>query len=425
MRYRTLKGAAIMEQLAPTAAPEAICAQQVIEWYDEYAMRTYRRLPVVFIRGEGAYLWDADGRRYLDLESGGRAGNALGHGNPTVAKAVSSLAASMPYLSNDFYHYYQGRLAKELAETSRCKRAFFVNSGAEANECAIKLARKWAHTSRGIQEPEIITMEGSFHGRTLATITATGQPKFQKGFEPLPRGFRYVPFNNAQALQDAISPSTAAIMMEPVLGESGVYPATHEFVSAARRLCDEHKLLLIFDEVQTGVGRTGRFWAHEHYGVQPDIITNAKTLGGGLPIGVCLATEDVSAAFGPGDHGCTFGGNPISCAAALAALQHIRENSLVTNAEQVGSVLRHRLTEVAARTDAIAEVRGLGLMIGVDLKQPIAPKVVLKGLEEGLILNSSSDFTLRILPPLVLTEEQAEQAASSIERILVMVGGAA
>jgi len=411
-----------MEHIA-SATAEAVDAHQVTQWYDQYCMKTYRRLPVVFVRGEGVYLWDAEGRRYLDLESGGRAGNALGHGNPRVAEAVSKLIASMPYLSNDYYHYYQGRLAAELAQTTNCTRAFFVNSGAEANETAIKLARKWAHTVRGIEQPEILTAVDSFHGRTLAAITATGQPKYQKGFEPLPPGFRYIPFNDVEALADAVTPSTAAIMLEPIQGESGIHPATQEFMLAARQLCDQHNLLLILDEVQTGFGRTGRFWAYEHYGIQPDILTNAKTLGGGLPIGVCLATEEVASAFGPGDHGCTFGGNPISCAAALAALECVREDRLVENAERIGDVLRRRIEEMAVRTGAVSEVRGFGLMLGIDLKVPVAPQAVLKGLEHGIVLTASSDVTLRLLPALILNEAQATEAAWTLQNVIAEVGG--
>ncbi|MGQ9697511.1 MAG: acetylornithine/succinylornithine family transaminase, partial [Armatimonadota bacterium] len=335
----------------------------------------------------------------------------------------SELIASMPYLSNDYYHYYQGKLAADLAQTTNCKRAFFVNSGAEANETAIKLARKWAHTVRGIDRPEIITAENSFHGRTLAAITATGQPKYQKGFEPLPAGFRYVPFNDVEALKAAVTLSTAAIMLEPIQGESGIHPATQEFMSAARELCDQHNILLILDEVQTGFGRTGRFWAYEHYDVQPDVLTNAKTLGGGLPIGVCLATEEVASAFGPGDHGCTFGGNPISCAAALAALKCVREEHLVENAERVGDVLRRRLEDMAVRTGAVSDIRARGLMIGIDLKLPVAPQAVLKGLEHGLVLTASSDVTLRLLPALILTEDQATEAAWTLQNVIGEVGG--
>lgn len=413
-----------MQGLPSDTAAEAVDSQQVVQWYDDHCMRTYRRLPVVFVRGEGCYLWDAEGRRYLDLVSGGRAGNALGHGNPKVAEAVSKQIATLPYLSNDFYHYFQGRLAAELAETTNCKRAFFVNSGAEANETAIKLARKWAHQVRGIEKPEIITFFDSFHGRTLGALTATGQPKYQRGFEPLPEGFRYVPFNDAKALEEAITPSTAAVMLEPILGESGIKPAAPEFMQAVRRLCDQNNILLILDEVQTGFGRTGRFWAYEHYGIQPDILTNAKTLGGGLPIGVCLATEEVASAFGPGDHGCTFGGNPICCAAALASLEYVRENNLVENAERVGDILRRRLEEMAVRTQAVAEIRGMGLMIGVDLVRPVAQQAVLKGLEHGLVLTASSEVTLRLLPALVFGETHATEAAWALQNVIYEVGGA-
>ncbi|HEY3284024.1 MAG TPA: aspartate aminotransferase family protein [Armatimonadota bacterium] len=399
--------------------PEHVDADQVLSWNRQYIMQTYGRLPVVLERGEGVRVWDARGMRYLDLVSGGRAGNALGHGNKAVAEALYQQALRGAFFSNDYYHYPQAALAKKLAETTRCQRAFFVNSGAEASETAIKLARKWAKKKHGANRTEILTAEMSFHGRTLAAITATGQAKFQQGFEPLPAGFRYVPLNNVAALEAAISPQTCAIFMEPVQGESGIRPASQEYLKAVRRLCDEHGLLMILDEVQTGNGRSGRFWAYEHYGIEPDVLTTAKTLGGGAPIGVCLATEDAATGFGPGDHGCTFGGNPLSCAAALAALDYIEEHKLVEHAAEMGEYFQSRLRKMGETTGLISEVRGLGLLIGVDLTQPMAMDVVQRGCQEGLLIHASSDKTLRLLPPMIIQREEVDEALSLLECLLL------
>ncbi len=402
--------------------PETVDGEQVKEWIDQYVMRTYTRLPVVFVKGRGARLWDAEGREYIDFESGGRAGNALGHSHPAIAEALRQQADRLLFLSNDFYHYSLGRLASLLAETTPCCRAFFNNSGAEVNETAIKLARKWAKQNRGEAYYEIITALNSFHGRTLATITATGQPKFQKGFEPLPEGFRYVPFNDLQALEEAIGPHTCAVMLEPILGESGIYPATREYLQGVRQLCDEKGLLLILDEVQTGFGRTGRFWAYEHYDIVPDIVTNAKTLGGGLPIGVCLAKPEVASAFVPGDHGCTFGGNPASCTAALTALKVLKEEQLIQRAERLGQLFLSELYKIRERTRAITDIRGLGLMIGFDLAKPVAREVMLSALEKGLVINASSEYTIRLLPALVIPEEDVYQGLAILEQVIDQYG---
>lgn len=405
------------------SVPEQIDADQVMAWNHQFVMQTYGRLPIVLERGQGVRLWDARGMRYLDLVSGGRAGNAIGHGNPVIAEALHRQALQVCYVSNDFYNYPAAALAKRLAETTQCRRAFFVNSGAEASETAIKLARKWARKRYGSERYEILSARMSFHGRTLGALTATGQEKFQQGFEPLPAGFRYVPFNDVAALEAAISPATCAIFLEPVQGESGINVATQEYLQAARRLCDRHGLLLLLDEVQTGVGRSGRFWAHEHYGIQPDVLTVAKTLGGGAPIGACLATEEASTGFGRGDHGCTFGGNPLCAAAALATLDYIRDHDLVRNAAEMGAYLTEKLLALQHNTGKIAQVRSLGLLVGVDLPQPGAMDVVLRCAQEGLLVHASSEKTLRLLPPLVIQREEVDEAVGILESVLLRSPG--
>jgi predicted acetylornithine/succinylornithine family transaminase len=410
--------AAGAEPLQKDFSRMSLSAEQVQAWDHEYILQTYGRLPVAMERGEGALLWDADGKRYIDLQSGGRAGNALGHAHPRIVQALSEQAAKVLFLSNDFYQPNAAQLAKELAATTSCKRIFFQNSGAEANECAIKLARKWAKREHGDDRYEILTAVNSFHGRTLGTITATGQPKYQKGYEPLPGGFRYVPFNDHEALEAAVGPHTAALMFEPILGETGCFPATREFLKTARRLCDERGMLLILDEVQTGFGRTGTFWAYEQYGIEPDIVTLAKSLGGGLPMGACFAREEVASAFQPGDHGCTFGGNPASSATALTALQVLREDRLIEEAERKGKRLLSHLHAIHERTGAFADIRGRGLMAGVDLKEPLAKEVLLAALEKGLILSISGPNTLRILPAYVIPDALLEEAMGLLENVL-------
>ncbi len=402
-------------------SPPAPLDVQVRTWDHAHILQTYGRLPVVMERGAGALLWDVNGKRYVDLESGGRAGAALGHAHPAIAAALAEQAAKLLYLSNDFYQPNAARLAMELAKTTECGRVFFQNSGAEANECAIKLARKWAKREHGPACVEIITAEKSFHGRTLATITATGQPKYQAGYEPLPEGFRYVPFNDADTLEAAMGPNTAAVMLEPILGESGCFPATLEFMHAARRLCDQHGALLILDEVQTGYGRTGRFWAYEHYGIQPDIVTLAKALGGGLPMGACFAREEVASAFVPGDHGCTFGGNPASSATALASLRVMREENLVAEAERKGDLLQALLHGVNDRLGCFSDIRGKGLMAGVDLREPVAAQVLLAALEGGVIVSASGSHTLRLLPALTIPDAILEEGIALVEQAITSV----
>jgi acetylornithine/N-succinyldiaminopimelate aminotransferase len=391
-----------------------------IELDNEYVMHTYARFPVVFVRGEGCFVYDDAGKEYLDCLAG-IAVNGLGHCHPKVVAAIREQAGVLMHTCNLYHTTLQPRLAKLLVEASGMTKAFFCNSGAEANEAAIKLARKAAKVAGHPEKTEIITALGSFHGRTLAAVTATGQPKYQKSFTPLVPDFKYVPYNDVDALNAAAGPETCAIMMEPVQGESGVHPATNEFLQAARELCDKLGAALIFDEVQTGLGRTGKLFGFQHYDVVPDVMTLAKTLGGGFPIGACLAKGRYADVFEPGDHASTFGGNPLACAAAIAAVTEIIKGGWVENSRDVGAYFAERLRALPG----ISEVRGMGLMIAADLAEPKAKDVVARSLAGvsgfplrsnpetptvGLIINATGDSTLRFVPPLIITRELADKA---------------
>jgi len=374
------------------------------------------RQPMVIERGEGEYLVDTEGRRYLDLVSGGRAVTTLGHCPEPVVEALCEQARSLMHVSNDFYTPSQLLLARELTAHFPGSRAFFCNSGAEANEAAIKLARKHAH-ARSAEKVEIVTALDSFHGRTLATLTATGQPKYQKGFEPLVPGFRYVKFNDVEGLRAAVNDKTCAVMLEPVLGEAGVYPATQGFMGAARECCDRVGALLILDEVQTGMGRTGKMFAWQHYGARPDIMTLAKGLGAGFPIGAMLADERVAASFGPGDHASTFGGNALACATALAALHMLVEERLVEKAADSGAHLAGRLAEVT-RDAGVADVRCIGLMAGITLAHPRAAAVKETCRKGGVLIASAGDSILRLLPPLTISTARLDEGLGVLREAL-------
>ncbi|UCC68279.1 MAG: acetylornithine transaminase [Armatimonadota bacterium] len=378
------------------------------------------RMPMVIARGEGARLWDSDGKEYLDFVSGGRAVTGLGHCHPKVAAAIRRQAEDLVHVSNDFYTEPQLRLAERLSQLfgGRC---FFCNSGAEAVETAIKLVRKQGYKTSGADKHEIVTALRSFHGRTFGALAATGQPKYHKGFQPLPSGFVHVPFNDVEALHGAVSVRTCAVLLEPILGESGVYPATSEFLRAARELCDRNGAALILDEVQTGLGRTGKMFAYQHYDVEPDVITLAKALGGGVPVGAIIAREPVASAFEPGDHASTFGGGPLPAAAALAALEVIEEEGLVENAAQVGEHLAQGLRAVQEKTSLVTEIRARGLMIAVDLAAPVAGRVKQECTARGLLINTVGDQMLRLIPPLVLSVEQAESGLEVLGEVLASV----
>ncbi|MCL5105145.1 MAG: acetylornithine transaminase [Armatimonadetes bacterium] len=372
---------------------------------NQYVMHTYGRLPVVFVRGEGCMVYDADGKEYLDLVAG-IAVNGLGHCHPKVVEAICKQAGTLMHTSNLYHTVPQPLLAKLLVELSGMGKAFFCNSGAEANEAAMKIAKKAAKLTGNSEKTGIVTAEQSFHGRTLAAITATGQPKYQKSFTPLVPGFSYIPYNDVEALKAVVSENTCAVMMEPVQGESGVHPATNDFLRTARELCDKFNAALIFDEVQTGLGRTGKLFGYQNFDVVPDIMTLAKTLGGGFPIGACLARGKYADVFEPGDHAATFGGNPLACAAAIAAVTEISEGGWVANAAEVGAYFRQRLAEL----DDIKEVRGLGLMIAAEFAKPKAKDMASKALANGLIVNAIGENILRFVPPLIITKALVDRA---------------
>jgi acetylornithine/N-succinyldiaminopimelate aminotransferase len=386
----------------------------------QHYMKTFgTRIPVCVERGEGAYLFDTADRRYLDM-IGGIAVSVLGHGNPRLVSAIAEQAARVIHCSNLYYNRNQTRLAERLTEISFADRVFFANSGAEANEGAIKLARGYFH-KLGAPRAKIVSMKHSFHGRTLATATATGTEKYSAPFRPLPPGFVHVEFNDVAALEAEVDGDTCAVLVELIQGESGVRPATQAFVDAAVAACRRTGALLAVDEVQTGMGRTGRMFAYEHYGIEPDIVTIAKGLGGGVPIGAVLAREEAAKGFAPGDHGSTFGGGPLACAAALAVLDEIEEKGLVAQAAYIGAFLMERLAHVAASTGAIDEVRGMGLMIGIGIAGEKAVAVRDRLLAHGVLANSVGTSTIRILPPLILTEAQAGDFCDALESALTEV----
>ena len=392
-------------------------SQQWIEKADRYIMKTYGRYPLVPVRGEGCQLWDAEGKRYLDFLAG-VAVNNLGHCHPKVVAALQKQAAKLIHCSNYYHITNQVELAEILCELSFADRAFFCNSGAEANEAAIKLARKYSREKFGTDRYEIITALSSFHGRTMATVSATGQEKVQKFFDPLLHGFRHVPFNDVESLERGVTPNTCAVMLEPIQGEGGVVIPSADYFREVRRICDQHRLLLIFDEVQVGMGRTGKLFAHEHFGVFPDIMTLAKALAGGVPIGVMLAREEIAESFGPGTHGSTFGGNPLATAAGVAAVRAILEEGMLENAIEMGKYLIAKLEGLRKKFSLIIDVRGIGLMIGMQLSIP-AGEIVKKALGRGLLLNVAQDAVLRFVPPLIVTTSEIDEMIQILEEILM------
>ncbi|AAR33486.1 acetylornithine transaminase [Geobacter sulfurreducens] len=384
---------------------------------DKYIMKTYGRYPLVPVRGEGCRVWDADGKEYLDFLAG-VAVNNLGHCHPKVVEALRTQAAEIIHCSNYYHIPNQIELAELLCAHSFADKVFFCNSGAEANEAAIKLARKHAREKTGDAERYgIITALASFHGRTMATISATGQEKVQKFFDPLLHGFTYVPFDDAAALEAAVTPTTCAVMLEPIQGEGGVVVPSADYFRKVREICDRHGLLLIFDEVQVGIGRTGKLFAHEHFDVTPDIMTLAKALAGGAPIGAMLARDEIAASFSPGTHGSTFGGNPLVTAAGLAAVRAVLEEGLLNRAEEMGEYLVGELERLKGKYDIITDVRGIGLMVGMELSVP-AGDIVLKGLERGVLLNVAQDRVLRFVPPLVVTKQEVNDMIAVLDGIL-------
>jgi len=387
--------------------------RQLMEWSDKHLMAFAKRYPVALVRGEGVRVWDSDGKEYLDF-TGGIAVTALGHCHPKVVGTMREQAATLLHVSNYFHIPQQIQLAKLLADHSFADRVFFSNSGAEANETAIKLARKWAKEHGGSDRGDIITMRGGFHGRTLATVTATAQEKYHHGFEPLPGGFKYVAFNDLKALERAIDSHTAAVLVEPIQGEGGINVPDDGYLPGLRKLCDEAGILLMLDEIQTGMGRTGTLWAYEHSGVTPDVLTVAKALANGVPIGATLATDEVAQVLTPGTHGTTFGGNPFSTAVGITVLATLIQERLPERAAAMGRRLRERLLALQERhRGAVKEVRGRGLLLGIDLVPPVGD-VVAACRERGLLVLTAGDNVLRLAPPLVVPEESVDRAAAII-----------
>lgn len=394
-------------------------SQQWIEKSDKYIMKTYGRYPIVPARGEGCRLWDVDGKEYLDF-LGGVAVNNLGHCHPKVVAALQKQAAELIHCSNYYQIPQQIELAELLCSHSFADKAFFCNSGAEANEAAIKLARKYSRDTYGPERYEIITAADSFHGRTMATVSATGQEKVQRFFDPLLHGFKHVPFNDVAALEAAVTPTTCAIMLEPIQGEGGINMPSPGYFEAVRDICDRHGLLLIFDEVQVGMGRTGKLFAYEHFGVTPDIMTLAKALAGGAPIGTMLAKDKFAVAFVPGTHGSTFGGNPLVCAAAIATIRTILEDGLLNRCEEIGEYLTGELEALGKKYSFVKEVRGVGLMIGMSLSIPGAD-IVKKGHDRGVLLNVTHDTVLRFVPALIVTKQEIDAMIAILDGIFAEV----
>ena len=378
-------------------------------------MQTYGRLPVAFVRGEGTKLWDSEGKEYLDFLTG-LAVTSLGHSHPEVAAAIADQARTLLHVSNLYYNDVQPQVAARLnALLGGGGRVFFCNSGAEANECAIKLARRHGQRNGGPDRFHVISAYGSFHGRTLTTLAATGQPQKQEIFQPLPEGFRQVAFDDLDALAAVMDDRVAAVLLEPVQGEGGVNPASNEYLHGVRELCDEREALLIVDEVQTGLGRTGRWFGFEHSGVRPDVVTMAKALGNGVPIGACWARAEVAAAFAPGDHATTFGGQPLAARAALAVLDVMERERVPERAARAGT----RLVESLAKLDGVAEVRGAGLLIAAELAPGLDAKhVAQKCLDRGLVVNAVTPTALRFAPPLLVSDAEIDEAVARVAEAL-------
>lgn len=393
--------------------------KEIIETGQQYVMNTYGRLPMALVKGEGVYVWDADGNKYLDFVAG-LAVNSLGHCPPAVVEAIREQAGTLMHVSNMYWIEPQVKLAKLLVENSALDKVFFCNSGAEANEGAIKLARKYAKKYMGPDKYEIITMEKSFHGRTLAAITATAQPKYQKDLDPLPPGFKYVPFNDFTALEEAISPNTCAIMMEPVQGEGGVNVADYDYMQKVKELCTEKHLLLIFDEVQVGLGRTGKLFGYENYEVEPDIMTLAKAIAGGFPMGALMAKQKVAECFQPGDHATTFGGNPLASAAGVAAVSMLADKGFLKEVSQKGEYFQQKLNELKQKYSFITDVRGKGLILGLGITVEAKP-IVDACLSKGLLINAVAANVLRFIPPLIITNEDIDNAVQVLDEVLSQV----
>jgi acetylornithine aminotransferase len=383
---------------------------------DKYMFQTYSRFPLTLVKGKGCRLWDEEGKEYLDFV-GGIAVCALGHSSPLVSEALEEQSRTLVHVSNLYYTRPQAELAQLLVDNSFADRVFFCNSGAEANEAAIKLVRRYSDENFGSDRFVIISMTNSFHGRTMATLSATGQAKIQKGYDPLLNGFKFVPFNDLSGLDEAVDDHVCAVMLEPIQGEGGVVCPDPGYLKGVEEICRARKLLLIFDEVQVGMGRTGKLFAYEHYGVAPHIMTLAKALGNGLPIGAMLSTEEFSNAFGPGSHASTFGGTPLVTAAAKAVLKSLLEDGWIDNSRQMGEYFKGRLEDLSERHHIIKDVRGLGLILGVELDRQGAP-IVDACTERGFLINCIQDNVLRFIPPLIVEKKEIDLLVEALDEIL-------
>ncbi len=387
--------------------------KEIKEIYDRYVIPNYIRNPILLLKASGVDVWDAEGKHYLDLFSGW-AVSLLGHCHPNVVKAIQNQAAKLQHAPNIYYTEPQGLLARHISEKSFGGQCFFCNSGAEANEAAIKLAR--IHNSN-TGKYKIITLSNSFHGRTLATVTATAQPKYHKGFAPLVEGFSYVPFNDLEALKKAVDDKTCAIMLEPIQGEGGINITSKDFLQGVRKLCDEKGLLLILDEVQCGMGRTGKYFAYQHYDIEPDIMTLAKALGGGVAIGAMTAKKEIAKSLVPGSHASTFGGNPLACAAGMAVFETIEKDNLLANVKKMGDYSLEQLRSLQKTYKIIHEVRGVGLMIGIELNINGA-EIIKNCIQAGLFLNCTHEKVIRFMPPLNVKKEHIDEGLNILKAIL-------
>ncbi|SVA62191.1 uncharacterized protein METZ01_LOCUS115045 [marine metagenome] len=391
--------------------------QELIKLTNKHVAQTYGRYPIGLVRGKGTAVWDASGKKYIDFVAGLAVDN-LGHCPPTVVNAIRKQAGKLLHVSNLYHIEPQAQLAAELTHLSFADKFFFCNSGTEANEAAIKLARRWFDDNGFPNRYEIITMKNSFHGRTMASLSATAQKKYHSGFGPLLPGFKYIPFNSIQAVEKAITKKTCAVLVEPIQGEGGVNLANKAYFKTLRRLCDEKKIFLIFDEVQTGFGRTGPLFAYKRYGVKPDMITLAKALGGGIAIGAMGGTNRVMKSLVPGTHAATFGGNPLACAASLASLKAITKNGFLQKASSTGDYFLEQLNKLKENFSIVREVRGVGLMLALELRRP-GTKVVVKCMEEGFLINCIQPNILRFLPPLIITKKEIDLLIKTLSKIFI------
>jgi len=390
--------------------------EELISNSNKYIMNTYSRLPIALVRGEGVHVWDSDGKEYLDFLAG-IAVCGLGHANPSISEAICRQAETLIHVSNIYHIEPQVRLAALLAENSFADKVFFCNSGAEANEAAIKLARKYAHENMDKGKYRIVTMKNSFHGRTLATVAATGQQRFQKGFDPLPSGFGYVPFDDLVALELAVTKDTCAVMVEVIQGEGGIRVPADGYLEGVRKICDDRGILMILDEVQTGMGHTGTLFAYEASGIKPDIMTLAKALGNGFPVGAMLATDKVAASFTPGSHASTFGGNPLAMAAGISVMEELLNGGVLNNCREVGVYFLEKLNELKEKNALVKEVRGRGLMLGMELS--IEGADIVNGcMNKGLLINCTCGNVLRFVPPLIITKGDIDRAVDILDEVM-------